>query len=565
MNLLAGDATQQISGKILQVGIGARPVGMGEAQVAVSDDAYSLYWNPAGLSRLTQTQISLMHNAWFGEINSEYIGYAQTMQQGGYGIGINYINFGEFKKFGIDSNNYPVPLEGSFTPYTLVTTFGCAQWFWPQVSLGGNVKLVSESVDTYNNITAAVDLGAQMLKVWNNFDVGLMVQNLGLPIQGYNLPLVVKLGTAYSFFPSTDKNRLTAVLDLNVPVPIDLPYYINAGLEYWFANTVAVRAGYKVSEINSLGTLSGLTAGMGVKILDYTLDYAYADYGVLGITHRISFTAGFGETKKARTGKRRIAKRIAPTGGGASAGGVLIPRLSGLTRRAPITVKVQGELNALERNKLQRAVFEVQTNTESEVAKWELKIFDAQAHLLRKYTGSELQESVIWDGKDQNGRQPAESIFATYEYNYTLASGTSDKVAGKLVEEPKEGAGSAAQTAQTSGRVKMEPVLFEEKSYDLSEDSKKLLTKIADTIKSHPYLQILIEGYADMGAEKGQEVFLSQRRADTAVRFLTTTFKVPLSRISSHARGNKSPVASNQTDDGRAKNRRVEITIVYSR
>ncbi len=562
---MAGDATQHISGKILQVGIGARPVGMGEAQVAVSDDVYTLYWNPAGLSRLNQTQISLMHNAWFGEINSEYIGYAQPIQQGGYGIGVNYINFGEFKKYGIDSNNYPVPLEEKFTPYTMVMTFGYSQWFWPSISMGANIKLVSESVDTYNNLTAAVDLGMQMLKVWNGLDLGFVVQNAGFPIQGYSLPLVAKLGAAYNFFPSTDKNRFTAALDLNVPVPIDQPYYINAGAEYWYANTVAVRAGYKVSELNSLGAMSGLTAGLGLKIMDYTLDYAYADYGTLGMTHRVSLSVGFGETKKVRSGKRRaLPKRIAPTGN-ASGSGVLIPRLSGLALRAPITVKVQSELNPIERNKVQRAAFDIQAGPETEVTKWDLKILDAQGKLLKRFAGAEL-EAVVWDGKDQNGRQPAESIFATYEYSYTLASGTSDKATGKLVvEEREENKSGDAQEAQASGRVKLDPIQFDEKSYDLSEDTKKTLTKLVETIKSRPYLQLLIEGYADMGGEKGQEVILSQRRSDTVVRFLTTNFKIPFNRISAHARGNKNPVASNQTEEGRAKNRRVEITIVYTR
>jgi outer membrane protein OmpA-like peptidoglycan-associated protein len=229
--------------------------------------------------------------------------------------------------------------------------------------------------------------------------------------------------------------------------------------------------------------------------------------------------------------------------------------------RAPITVKVQSEVSG---NRVQKSVFEIQASSETDVSSWTLKILDAQGHLLRKYTGLELQESVIWDGKDASGHQPVESIFATYEMNYALSSGASDRVTGKLVEA-RDMKAADTQSAQLSGRVKCDPINFDEKSYDLSESANKALSRIADTLKSHPYIQVLIEGYADTGAENGQEVYLSQRRADGVVRFLTTKFKVPLSKISSHARGNKNPVAPNQTDDGRAKNRRVEITIVYSK
>ncbi|NTV52104.1 MAG: UPF0164 family protein, partial [Candidatus Firestonebacteria bacterium] len=333
----ADDATQSVSGKILQVGIGARPVGMGEAQAAASDDIYSLYWNPAGLSRLGQSQITLMHNAWFGQINSEYLAYAQPIAQGGFGIAFNYISFGQFQKYGIDSNNYPIASDEQFSPFTLVTTFGYSQMFAPQLSLGANLKLVSESVDTYNNLTAALDLGMQVLKVWNGLDLGLMVQNAGLPIQGYSLPLNVKAGAAYSFLPAADKNRFTAAVDMNLPIPTSQPYYANAGLEYWFVNTIAVRAGYKMSQLNSLGQLSGLTAGLGLRVLDYSLDYAYADYGVLGMTHRVSFTAGFGEAKRknVKHSTRVAPKHMTSPAGGSSAGGVLVPRLSGLTMRAP--------------------------------------------------------------------------------------------------------------------------------------------------------------------------------------------------------------------------------------
>ena len=63
----------------LKIGVGGRPAGMGEAFVAVADDASALYWNPAGLARLTSPEAIAMHNEWFQGMRYEYLGYVQPL------------------------------------------------------------------------------------------------------------------------------------------------------------------------------------------------------------------------------------------------------------------------------------------------------------------------------------------------------------------------------------------------------------------------------------------------------------------------------------------------------
>ena len=58
----------------LKIGVGAEAMSMGESQVAATDDLYASYWNPAGLARLQQPQLALMHNEWFAGINHEFVG-----------------------------------------------------------------------------------------------------------------------------------------------------------------------------------------------------------------------------------------------------------------------------------------------------------------------------------------------------------------------------------------------------------------------------------------------------------------------------------------------------------
>jgi len=560
----AGDSVSKVAGKVLQIGIGARAVGMGEAQTAIADDVYSLFWNPSGISRIRQIQVSLMHNAWFGGISSEYIGCAMPLYNGAFGISLNYTNFGEFEKYGIDSNNYPILQAGKFSPFTLVAAFGYGRWVNPNLALGGGVKLISEGVDTYNNFSAAADLGLQYQKLLPGLDAGLTIQNIGLPLQGFGLPLNIKAGLGYRipFVINEQKDRFLMSFDLNLPVPLDQPSYTNFGLEYWYHNTIALRAGYKISEINSLGSDSGITAGLGIRMLDYTMDYAFNSFGALGATHRVSFTAAIGEAKKVKRAKRGMSKTMIGSGAKQDASSVLIPKLSGLSLRTPIAVSVKGDISPSDKSKtrLDRAAFTFQFNERVEVEEWELRIIDAQNKIIRRYTAKGNPRSMTWNGKDEVGRQPAESAFASYEFIYTLKEGTTDRLSGKLIEaksenfEPRQVGGEAP--------LKIEPVHFEEGSYDLTPAAVKEINQASQAIKSRPYTRIAVEGYTDGRSEKSQEFLLSQRRADAVARYLAVAFKIPLTSITLHARGSKNAVASNQSEAGCARNRRVESSVV---
>lgn len=563
---IAEDSVMKVAGKVLQIGLGARATGMGEAQTAVTDDVYALFWNPAGLARIRQMQASVMHNAWFGGINSEYLGYAQPLSTGGLGISLNYTNFGEFEKYGIDSNNYPIALDGKFSPFTLVTTAGYAMPVSPMFSLGGAIKLVSEGVDTYNNLTAALDLGVQASKVLPGLDAALCIQNAGLPLQGYSLPLSIKAGLAYRVPVLIDpqKDSFLVAMDASLPVPLDQPFYTNFGVEYWFENTLAARLGYKVSEINNLGSGSGMTAGLGLRFMDYTLDYAFNSYGDLGLTHRVSFTAGFGEVRKARRAKRAVSSTAIGSAPQQEKDNALVPKISGLALRSPVTVNVRGELNSTDksRSKLHKAVFEFQVSPDEEVKQWELSILNAQGKTVKKYFDMGNPGTVTWNGKDEKGRAVEESVFATYALSFTLKSGASDRLTGKVYVKGDSGA-KQSEAGGEQGRIPV--IYFDEGSYDLNASAIQALAAAAKVLKSRPYIRLNVDGYCDGEAEKGQEFILSQRRADTVARYMTVNFKIPLTNMILHARGSKNAAASNQTADGRAKNRRVEISVVNAR
>ncbi|MGD0276651.1 MAG: OmpA family protein [Syntrophales bacterium] len=92
----------------------------------------------------------------------------------------------------------------------------------------------------------------------------------------------------------------------------------------------------------------------------------------------------------------------------------------------------------------------------------------------------------------------------------------------------------------------------------------KEIENVADVMKKHPDLMIVIEGHTDnVGGEK-YNLTLSKKRAEAIKRVMVTKFNVETSRIMAKGFGYSKPIVSNKTADGRQKNRRVEAAVDYT-
>ena len=108
--------------------------------------------------------------------------------------------------------------------------------------------------------------------------------------------------------------------------------------------------------------------------------------------------------------------------------------------------------------------------------------------------------------------------------------------------------------------VNMSDVLFDTGSYTLKPGAREKLAKISGIVLAHPGLSLQIEGHTDSvgGDEFNQQ--LSERRADSVRDFLAEQGVAP-SSITAHGFGKTQPVASNDTAEGRQRNRRVELVV----
>lgn len=103
---------------------------------------------------------------------------------------------------------------------------------------------------------------------------------------------------------------------------------------------------------------------------------------------------------------------------------------------------------------------------------------------------------------------------------------------------------------------------FDFNSTDLDEDSRKYLDDLAVALKENEFLKVELIGHTDtIGSERFNKI-LSQARAEELKNYLLTKGISP-QRIAAKGMGESQPIAENETEEGRTKNRRVELTVLY--
>lgn len=271
----------------LKLGVDARAAAMGNAFTSIRDDATSVYWNPAGLSKIRKHSISFMHALWFEDIFYDWVSYALPLKRKGTaGIGILYLNYGgiqETDDFGVE--------RGVFWPYDLAVTVSYARSI-SGISLGGSLKYIASKIKN-TAFSIALDAGVRYALFDEKLSLGLVVRNLGPGMQygseGDPLAMDIKIGLAYRIF-----NDWLIALDAGAPLANEVGWGIGSEYNYQLNKEIIIsgRAGYNTNA-RYTGGLNGLTAGTGVNYLGYNFDYALASFGKLGITHRFSISLKF--------------------------------------------------------------------------------------------------------------------------------------------------------------------------------------------------------------------------------------------------------------------------------
>lgn len=108
-----------------------------------------------------------------------------------------------------------------------------------------------------------------------------------------------------------------------------------------------------------------------------------------------------------------------------------------------------------------------------------------------------------------------------------------------------------------------EKIQFELDSAKILPVSHDLLNEVAKVIKEHPQIKkIEIEGHASAEGSDDHNQRLSDKRAKAVMKYLTGEGAIEKKMLSAKGYGETRPIADNETEEGREKNRRVEFTIV---
>lgn len=204
-------------------------------------------------------------------------------------------------------------------------------------------------------------------------------------------------------------------------------------------------------------------------------------------------------------------------------------------------------------------------------------------------SGNLLAEKVRFNESDlrvaravESRAAPLETKVSEVEQNAQRLSGQLDELAA-VANTAKGGARAAQETADaavsgvnlTNERISalddytpqsVLAVNFRSGSAVLSPDSKTKLDELATKAMNAKGYVLEVTGFADATGSIERNRALSQRRADAVIRYLVENHRIPLRRIiTPYGFGETNPVAENNTRDGRAQNRRVEVKLLVNK
>jgi hypothetical protein len=334
----------------------SRAAGMGNAGVALADNASAIFWNPAGLAYQRGSEASITHSAWLPEFNAdlsyEYIvGKHHVPGWGTFGAHLTYLNLGEHE--GRDAQNNPT---GTFKSYDMAVGLSYGFMLGKHFGIGTSARFIYSNLapgqtvgsqETKAGVTTAFDLAMlyraspmDLGSVKTTFSAGVNLANMGPEIQYSDfaqadpIPTNIRFGTAFKF-EFDEFNSLNWVLDFNKDLisytttdssrTAD-PFYkaifsswgavetsgsdstqtsslslleqmtIGTGVEYWYNNLLALRTGYFYENPNN-GNRQFLTLGAGVRWniigVDFSYIYALQENSPLANTMRFSLLLNF--------------------------------------------------------------------------------------------------------------------------------------------------------------------------------------------------------------------------------------------------------------------------------
>ncbi len=308
----------------LKIGVGARALGMGEAYVTQAEDATALFWNPAGIAKISRLQLLLNHFNYLADLYYEYGGIAIPIRRvGTFGAFFSYLGMPDIERTTI---MFPEGNGEKVSAYSFAVGLSYARALTERFSIGGSAKYVKESIWHSSSSGLAFDIGVLYRAFFRNIRIGMAISNFGPDLQmngrdmlvqhdisdviaGNNkninahldtdqfpLPILFRVGISADIAKDfLGMEQYNWIVSMDAVHPSDNYEFINMGMEVSIRNLISLRAGYRQLFLqNSEG---GMSFGLGLHLrmlnTDLLLDYANVDYGRLDKKNKFSLIFEF--------------------------------------------------------------------------------------------------------------------------------------------------------------------------------------------------------------------------------------------------------------------------------
>ena len=281
--------------------VSSRSAAMAGSFVSMRDDINTLFYNPAGLNTITESQASFGYLKNLLDINSGYASVAEEISGVGMvGLGVDYVNYGTF-----DETDEFADKIGTFSAGDMAVSLGWAGELEPNLSFGVAGKFIYSSIADARSSAVAADLGIlYFIPGANPFSVGVSLMNLGTQLNPYmdtreDLPLELAVGA------TVKPEHLPLLLNLdfhrlNVSEPDLISHFrsFSLGGEFTMSKELRFRFGYQNERRRDLGLgtspgLAGFSFGGGLVIQKLRFDYAFVSLGKIGSLNSISVGMNF--------------------------------------------------------------------------------------------------------------------------------------------------------------------------------------------------------------------------------------------------------------------------------
>ena len=319
----------QIGGKytyqFLNLVTSPRQAALGGKTITIyDDDVNQVNFNPATINVEMDNHLALNYGSYYGEVTYGTASYAYTYDRHlqTFQMGVNYVNYGSFD--GYDEAGQPTT---SFTGSEIALSAGYA-YNIPNTTMhiGANAKLISSTLESYNSLGGAIDIGAIFIDERNDVNWGLVIRNIGTQFTTYSevrekLPLEVIVGVSQELehvplrwhltlenlqqWNIAFSNPVRAQSSLDGTSTEEKVSFVNNalrhvifGVELFPQKSFNLRLGYNFRRAEELRILeqrnfSGVSLGFGLKFNKLKFNYSYSRYTLAGNTSLFGLTINF--------------------------------------------------------------------------------------------------------------------------------------------------------------------------------------------------------------------------------------------------------------------------------